>query len=113
VNEIEDAYCDLAIETIDQMLDTTAKIHDRRIELLYAMGEELQKRGQEGMNAINRLAESSDERVRYCICGILKSIDFDRTLTILQGIADSPGSYVATRAASTIETLKILESQKG
>jgi hypothetical protein len=113
VKEIESAYHELAIETVDQRLNSTAKVHDRRLDLLYTMGDELQKRGPEGMEAIDRLAASSDARVRYCICGIMKFIDMGRTFAILQEIADSPSSHLASRAASTIETLKILERQKG
>lgn len=108
INELEVAYSELAIDSIDQMLTSTAKSHNRKVDLLYTIGEELKNRGPDGIDAIDRLAESDDARTRFCICGTLKSMNMNRTIAILESIATVSDSLVANLAASTIKALEIM-----
>lgn len=109
VKEIEEAFQQLAIESMSQMLTSPAKEHNRRVDLLIALGDELEKRGSEGEQAIDRLATNENASVRYSICGTLRSLNMDRAISILTELATSPGSLVAARATAALETFEAMK----
>lgn len=77
VSEIEAAFTELAISRISLYLDEPTKSNNRKMDLLDAMGAQLLKFGEQGIDAVRRLSVHPDPQVRVSIAPTLIVLNRD------------------------------------
>lgn len=106
VSEIEAGFIQLSIDHVINFFSDSSKDRNRKVDLLTAMFEELKRRGESGLQAIERLASHTDSRVKYCISTGYIEIEPQKGLRLLEDLSTDPNGLIAARAKGPLNYYK-------